>query len=106
MCMIKNEDLLIKRFSRDLEILDEIDEKQIAQTSDGEYRDILYLAKKLTEIDFSRGSKAREELKKRLMVIIDKNIWQQSELSHEELDYVAGGLKKDQDYPFRNNDQD
>ncbi len=101
------EHLLIKRFIRDLEALDEIDEEKIAQIQDDEYRDILQLAKKLTKIDFGRKSKATEELKI-IMSTIEKNkeqYKQSGQLADEELDYVAGGLRMDQENSFRDNDR-
>ena len=104
----KNKELLIKQFSRDLEALEDIDEKKIAKIQDDEYRDILQLAKKLTKIDFSVESKTREELKKKIMSTVkkDKEQYKQSdqELADEELDYVSGGLKKDLENSFRDND--
>ena len=107
----KNEELLIKIFRSDLEVLREIGEKKIALLPDDEYRDILRLAKKLMAVDFSRGSKAKEELKKKLISTIENNKGQQhypsnNELEDEELDDVAGGLKTDREYPFQENNQD
>lgn len=99
----KTEALLIKRFSRDLEFLGEMDEKEIDRLADEEYRELVRLAKKLKGADFSKGSKAREELKKKLMSTLKQNSRQQSDLSHEELDHVAGGIKTEEDHPFRDN---
>jgi CHAD domain-containing protein len=100
-----NEEFLIKRFSRDLEVLEDIDEEKIAQLPDDEYREILQLAKKLTKIDFSGESKAREVLKKKLIGTIEKSKKQSNqshrEFADEELEYVAGGLNEDQENPLR-----
>ncbi|HQD76830.1 MAG TPA: hypothetical protein PKM06_09655 [Bacillota bacterium] len=108
MIMKKNEEFLIKKFYRDLEILEEIDEEKIAQLVDDEYREILQLAKKLTKIDFSGESKAREELKVKLINIIEKSKEQfnqfHQELAEEELECVAGGLNRDQENPLQGND--
>jgi len=104
----KDEEFLIKRFSRDLEVLEEIEEEKIARLSDDEYREILQLAKKLTKIDFSGESKAREVLKKKLISTIEKSKEQSNqshqELAEEELDCVAGGLNRDQENPFQDNE--
>ena len=104
----KNKELLIKQFSRDLEALEDIDEKKIAKIQDDEYREILQLAKKLTKIDFSGESKAREVLKKKLISTIEKSKEQSNqshqELAEEELDCVAGGLNRDQENPFQDNE--
>ncbi|MDD3654044.1 MAG: hypothetical protein PHO01_07655 [Desulfotomaculaceae bacterium] len=105
----KNDELLIKRFIRDLEALEETDEEKIAQIPDDEYREIIHLAKKLTKIDFNGESKGREELKKKLISTIEKNKRQSKqphqELADEDLDCVAGGLNKDRENPFRDSDQ-
>jgi len=104
----KNEEFFIKRFTRDLENLSNLDVEKVARAADDEYRDILQLARNLREVDFSKGRKAKEELKKKLISTLVKIKKQQLELPQEELDleeleYVAGGLKKDPDCPFQDN---
>lgn len=101
----KTEEFLIKRFSRDLEILDNLDEEKMPRLAEKEYRDILHLAKKLGEVDFSKDSKVREELKKKLISAWEKRQCLHSdlcsqELDLDELDHVTAGVKNDQDNPF------
>lgn len=106
--MKKKEVFLTKRLTRDLENLNNLDEERVAGLADAEYRGILQIAKELTEADFSKGRHAREELRKKLISIMEKHEKQHpepssEELDLEELDYVAGGSKEDPDCPFQDN---
>jgi hypothetical protein len=71
-------------------------------------KSLFLVAKKLTKIDFSGESKAREVLKEKLISNIEKSKEQSNqshqELAEEELDCVAGGFNRDQENPLQDNE--
>lgn len=99
------EDFLLKRFNRDIEKLRDISDEQLAQLADTEYLELLVLAKKLMEANFSSTSEAMEQLK---TVLINGQLLKQLEVEQDpsreledtELDYAAGGLTTDPENPF------
>lgn len=91
---------LAEQFSRDLYELTKRKNKSLFVISNNEYGQLLELSKVIMEMDWSKDSRVKESLKKKLEAQMFTD-----EIRDDELDWVAGGLQNPEYSPFDKNDK-
>lgn len=97
----ESDELAVKRLSRCLDVLINMDEQDIYKLAD-ENCNLIILAKRLMEMDFGSDREVRIELKNRLLnTLLDRDM--NKALSLQELDQIAAGIEIREDFKFWNN---